>query len=168
MCQKTSWAAQETAAEPKASEQLREGIIERAVGLKGHSERTYYLPHHPVVRQDKVTTKITVVFDASCAEGDRPSLNQCLHIGPSFGQSILEILIRFRTYEVALIGDVEKAFLMIRVAEKDRDALRFLWFDNPYLVTPQIVPYRFTRVVFGVASSPYLLNATIKHHIERY
>jgi hypothetical protein len=43
--------------------------------------------------------------------------------GPKFNQRILEILLRFRSYPVA---DIEKAFLMISMAPKDRDILRFL------------------------------------------
>ena len=43
--------------------------------------------------------------------------------GPKFHQLILDLLILFRSYKVTLIADVEKAFLMIAVDEKDRDVL---------------------------------------------
>ena len=34
---------------------------------------------------------------------------------------------------------------------------------------PEIVTFRFSRVVFGVSSSPFLSNATIQHHnIKKY
>ena len=33
---------------------------------------------------------------------------------------------------------------------------------------PEIVILRFTRLVFGVLSSTFLLNANIKHHVEKY
>ena len=69
---------------------------------------------------------------------------------------------------MALTGDVEKAFLMVRITEEDRDVLRFLWVDDIVKFSPEIVILRFTRVVVGVSSSPFLLNATIKHHIEQY
>ena len=46
--------------------------------------------------------------------------------------------------------------------------LRFLWVDDIEKKNPEIMVLRFTRVVFGVCSSPFLLNATLKHHIERY
>ena len=57
---------------------------------------------------------------------------------------------------------------MVSVVEKDRDALRFLWVDDPFKKVPEVKTLRFRRVVFGVASSPFLLNATIQHHIEQY
>ncbi len=33
---------------------------------------------------------------------------------------------------------------------------------------PELKIYQFTCVVFGVLSSPFLLNATIRFHLERY
>ena len=142
-------------------EQLERGIVEEVKD----PEVTHYLPHHAVIRQDKETTKVRVIYDAS-ARSSGPSLNDGLHTGPRFNQRILEILLRFRSYPVAFIADIEKAFLMISVNPKDRDVLRFLWVKDPFSSEPEIVVLRFSRVVFGVSASPFLLNATIKHHIE--
>ena len=132
-----------------------------------NSDQTHYLPHHGVVRQDKTTSKLRIVYDAS-ARTNGPSLNDCLYTGPSFGQSIFDILLRFRLHRVALAGDIEKAFLMVSVDEKDRDSLRFLWTRNVEEETPEVIVLRFARVAFGVSSSPFLLNATISHHVETY
>lgn len=83
---------------------------------------------------------------------------------PKFNQRINELLVRFRSYPMALVADIEKAFLLISVSPSDRDVLLEDLFSN------DIVPMtlRFTRVVFEVSSSPYLLNATIKHHLQSY
>ncbi len=83
---------------------------------------THYIPHHAVIRQDKLTTKLRVVYNAS-AKQDGPSLNDCLYAGPKFGQNIMDILLRFRVHKVSLAADIEKAFLMVSVAEKDRNML---------------------------------------------
>ena len=69
---------------------------------------------------------------------------------------------------VALTADVEKAFLMILVSDSDHDVLRFLWVDDINKKEPELRVFRFTRVVFGVSSSQFLLNATIRFHLERY
>jgi len=71
---------------------------------------------------DKQTTKITIVYDASKGI----SLNECLLSGPKFEQNILDILLRFRTYRIALIADVEKAFLMIVVSKDDHNCPQIL------------------------------------------
>ena len=91
-----------------------------------------------------------------------------LHAGPALTQSIFDIMLRFRNHRVALVGDIEKAFLMVHMNETDKDVLRFLWVDDIDKAEPKVITLRFTRVVFGLSSSPFLLNATIKHHIEQY
>ena len=148
--------------------QLKEGIVEVVDQLNlGEIGKVHYLPHHAVIRRDKSTTKMRIVYDASANDGG-PSLNECLYTGPVFVQHILDILIRFRCHKVALVGDIEKAFLMLQIQEPDRDVLRFLWVDDISNPNPKIIILRFTRVVFGVSSSPFLLNATVKHHMEQY
>ena len=67
-----------------------------------------------------------------------------------------------------MTADIEKAFLMVAVEEGDRDALCFLWVNSIEEEDPTIRPLRFTRVVFGVCSSPFLLNSTIRYHLEQY
>ena len=149
-------------------EQLRQGIIEKVDETQQTTGRiVHYLPHHAVIRQDKETTKLRIVYDAS-ARGEGPSLNDCLYSGPKFDQNILDIVLRFRAYKVAVVADVEKAFLMVSVSEEDRDALRFLWVEDIEKTPLAPVPMRFTRVVFGVSASPFLLNATINHHLKKY
>ena len=63
-------------------------------------KEVHYLPHHTVVREHKTTTKLQIVYDAS-ARSDGPSLNDCLYAGPKFSQSIFDIILRFRTHQVA-------------------------------------------------------------------
>eukprot|EP00731_Ephydatia_muelleri_P024188 Em0016g459a len=151
-------------------EQIRKGIVEIVSDpWNSKAERVHYLPHHPVIRKDKQTTKLRVVhvYDAS-ARQDGPSLNECLYSGPTFGQNIFDIILRFRCHKIALVGDIEKAFLMVSMWNEDRDVLRFLWVDNIEKDFPKLLVLRFTRVVFGVSASPFLLNATLDHHIRKY
>ena len=69
---------------------------------------------------------------------------------------------------MALIADIEKAFLMVGISKLDRDALRFLWVEDPLNSASKIVHLRFTRLVFGFRSSPAVLGAVISHHLEFY
>ena len=50
----------------------------------------------------------------------------------------------------------------------ERDSLRFLWIDDVKTETPKVIALWFTWVVFGVLTSPFLLNATIRHYVENY
>ena len=149
-------------------EQIEKGIVEDVPTHEADSSPMHYLPHHAVVRVDKDTTKLRIVYDASAKADGKPSLNDCLLVGPKFNQKIFDLLVRFRSHPIALTADIEKAFLMIAVEERDRDVLRFLWVNEINDEDITIRRLRFTRVVFGVCSSPFLLNSTIRHHLERY
>ena len=89
-------------------DQLEKGVVEVVDDLDDTPKVIHYLPYHAVIRQDKKTTKVRVVYNAS-ARSSGPSLNDCLHTGPKFNQRILEILLRFRSYPNALVADFEKA-----------------------------------------------------------
>ena len=122
-----------------------------------HCNPVHFLPHHAIIRRDKDTSKVRVVYDAS-ARLSGPSLNECLNPGPKFEHKILDILLRFCVHKVAVTADIEKAFLMIAIAEEDRDALQFFWYKDVFAEHTDIIQLLFARVVFGVTSSPFLLT----------
>ena len=148
---------------------LKDGIIEKVADDDyGVVEKTHYLQHRAVVRCDKETTKVRAVFDASAKNGNKPSLDDCLYAGPCLLRQLYDILVRFCLHNIILMSDIKQAFLNVVIRDEDRDYLRFLWSDGPFSTEPNIIILRFLRVVFGTISSPFLLNATIKYHLERY
>ena len=99
--------------------QFHEGIIEKVTSppLVGN---TTYLPHRPVIREDKASTKVRIVYDAS-AKNKGPSLNESLYKGPCLTPLLFDVLLRFRAHDIALTADIEKAYLQISATESERD-----------------------------------------------
>ena len=112
-----------------------------------------------------------IVYDASAKISSKAlSLNDCLHTGPNLIQRLQNMLLAFRSHKIAFTADIEKAFLQIELNTQDRDATRFVWLKDVDKSTnnpDNLVVYRFCRVLFGAAPSPYLLNATIQHHLTK-
>ena len=46
-------------------DQLKRGIVGIVDDTETQNNLIHYLPHHPVVREDKTTTKLRIVYDAS-------------------------------------------------------------------------------------------------------
>ena len=97
-----------------------------------------------------------------------PPFNECLYMGPKFNQRILDILLWFRVHQVTVIADVEKAFLMVSIAQQDHAFLHFHWVDDVLAEQPNIIELQFTLDVFGVFLSLFLLTVTIQHHLKQY
>ena len=66
---------------------------------------------------------------------------------------------------VAITGDLKQAFLQIRIREEDRDALQFHWIKDRN--STEIKVLRFTRLVFGLGPSPFVLRGTIESHHDK-
>ncbi|CAG7834409.1 unnamed protein product [Allacma fusca] len=143
-------------------EWLSSGVIE-VVPDDGADEVAHYLPHRAVFKESSSTTKVRPVFDASAHAKGFPSLNDCLEKGPNLIEQILVILIAFREKRIGVVSDIAKAFLQLSVTSRDRNFLRFLWWENS--LAKKIRAYRHRRVVFGVSSSPFLLGAVLEHHL---
>ncbi|XP_058828580.1 uncharacterized protein LOC131688387 [Topomyia yanbarensis] len=68
------------------------------------------MPHHCIERPDSVTTKLRVVFDASCASDTGLSLNDTLLVGPVVQDDLYSMLLRFRLERFAIVADLEKMY----------------------------------------------------------
>ena len=130
---------------------------------KESSNKVHCLPHHPHVRETSNTTKIRPVFNASCKGSNGVSLNDCLESGPNLSPNIVDVLLRFRRWKYAVTADVSKAFLQIELADCDQDVHRFLWRKDR---KDSMRVMKFVPVTFGIKCSPFLLSATIKHHLS--
>ena len=77
-------------------EQLKAGIIERVNAYEiPEVGKTHYIPHHPVIRKQTLSTKLRMVYDASNRlNRNSPSLNDILYVGPLLTPLILDILLR--------------------------------------------------------------------------
>ena len=95
-------------------------------------------------------------------------MNDCLQTGPNYIPKLFNTLIKFRIHSVALVTDIEKAFLMIGISETDRIMLRFLWLEEPSNLNSKLIHLRFTRLVFGLCPSPAILGAVLSHCLETY
>ena len=146
-------------------EQLTEGVIEKAPPVS-QPEKEFYIPHKCVIRKSAETTKMRIVYDASArATPNSPSLNDCLYSGPPLQNRLWDVLVQQRAYPVVLAGDIQKAFLQIRIHESERDALRFHWQTDG---TSEVETYRFTRVLFGLGPSPFLLGGVLEYHFDSW
>lgn len=113
----------------------------------------YYLPHHCVIKESSTTTRLRVVFDASCKTTSGRSLNDVQYVGPRLQSELAALVTRFRRHAVVLTADIAKMYRQIRVHDDDVDYQRILWFgDND----GDVREWQLRTVTYGMAASPYL------------
>ena len=84
---------------------LEKGYIRRLDPTEKSPPKKWYLPHFPVVRLDRTTTKTLIVLDAS-PKFEAVSLNDAIYQGPKLQRELTDVLLRFRTNPFALLCDI--------------------------------------------------------------
>ncbi|XP_047999655.1 uncharacterized protein LOC125236773 [Leguminivora glycinivorella] len=121
-------------------------------------EKGLYLPYHAVVRDERETTKVRIVFDASCKGTNGVSLNNDLMVGPTLQPELRHLIMRWRMHPIVFIADIVKMYRQVLVDNRDTKYQRILWRENN---KESVKEYKLNRVTFGVSSAPYLAVKTL-------
>ena len=105
-----------------------------------------YVDHHEVFKEGS-TTPLRIVINSSFRVGNELSFNDILMKGPNVLTSLLEILIRWRLYPVAFVGDVSKMYHNVKTGDLEGNLRRMLWRNCEQNRSPDV--YRFNVVTFG-------------------
>lgn len=124
---------------------------------------SFYLPHHCVFKQN--STKIRVVFDASCKSDSGVSLNDTLMAGPAIQQDLMSILVRFRMFLHVIAADIIKMYRQVLVDPSQTRYQRILWRGDP---ASEVKVYELKTVTYGTTSASYLATRCLKHLAETY
>nr|XP_033204611.1 uncharacterized protein LOC117165285 [Bombus vancouverensis nearcticus] len=118
----------------------------------------YFLPHHGVIKESSQTTKLRVVFDGSAPTTTGVSLNDVLHTGPKLQDDLFFILLRFRSHQYVITGDVEKMYRQFLVRPEDRKFQQILWRNSD----GEVDSYQLNTVTFGLSAAPDLAIRCLK------
>jgi hypothetical protein len=124
----------------------------------------WYLPHFPVIREDKLTTKVRIVLD-SAAQYEDTSLNDMMLTGPKIQKDLIDIILRFRSGAVALTGDIKEMFPQVQLRAEDQNYHRLLWRDIGS--SGPLKEYKAVRLTFGDRASPFLAQYVVASHAEK-
>lgn len=159
--------------QPELKEQYKR-FIDEYISL-GHMRRidpqdddtvtAFYLPHHCVFKSNNQTSKIRVVFDASCKTDAGLSLNDALVVGPVVQQDLISILIRFRFFMYVFSADIIKMYRQILIDPSQVCLQRILWRNDP---TSSIDTYELLTVTYGTSSASYLATRCLNYHAEQH
>ncbi|GJQ80495.1 hypothetical protein Trydic_g5788 [Trypoxylus dichotomus] len=140
-------------------EYLELGHMRKAKLYNYSTEPHFYLPHHAVVKENSITTRLRVVFDGSAKTSSGVSLNDTLMVGPKLQQDLFDIVCRFRLYAYVITADVAKMYRQVRINEQCMPFQRILWRMSD---KSDVEIFELTTVTYGTASASYLATKVLQ------
>ncbi|XP_036140647.1 uncharacterized protein LOC118644911 [Monomorium pharaonis] len=136
--------------------------MERVSASAPEPHIAYYLPHHGVIRENSITTKLRVVFNGSSRTTTGISLNDLLHTGAKLQIDVFDVLTWFRQFQFVFTSDIEKMYRQIKVHKDDWDFQRILWIDK----NNKLITFQLSTVTYGLACAPFLALRTIEQLVK--
>ena len=130
---------------------VEKGYLRKVPETEAPPPEIWYLPHFPIVKMSKSTTKVRIVFDCF-ARCNGISLNDVIQAGPTLHRELFDVLIRFRRNPGVIVCDIQEMYLQIEIEAEDRPLFRILWRDGETDRDPDV--YEFSKVAFGKNSAP--------------
>ena len=144
---------------------IKRGIIRLLTKeeMDAYNGPRWYVSHHEVLKEGSTSTPLRLVVNTSLRFNGL-SLNEILIKGPNSLNSLFSVLLNFRRYPVALIGDVKKMYHSIKTTEKERHVRRILWRDMKGDREPQT--YGIETVTFGDRPAATISAVALKETAE--
>ncbi|GFW40711.1 integrase catalytic domain-containing protein [Trichonephila clavipes] len=133
----------------------------------GHLERVvesseppthYYILHHGILRPEKLTTKLRIVFNGSSPTTTGISLNDIL-LKSEVKEVVFETISRFRRHKFAFTTDIQKMYRQILINPDQQDLQRIIWKHG---LDAEILTYRLKTVTYGLSNAPFLAIRTLQ------
>ncbi|XP_072380933.1 uncharacterized protein [Diabrotica undecimpunctata] len=118
----------------------------------------FFLPHHGVLKEDSLTTKLRVVFDGSCSSSSGWSLNDIQMVGPTIQNDLFHILLRFRQHTYVVSADICKMYRQVSIHPPQRNLQQILWREKP---SDPLLEFQLNTVTYGTSSASYLAIRSI-------
>ena len=132
--------------------------------IKKYEGPVHYISHHVVIRPEKKSTPVRIVFNSSATyQGSR--LNDYWKKGPDLLNSLFGVVLRFREREVAISGDISKMYHRVRIPLKDQHVHRYLWRDLEKERDPDT--YVKTVLTLGDKPAPAIAQIALQKTAEK-
>ena len=126
---------------------------------KNHEGPVHYIAHHEVLRPEKKSTPVRIVFNSSASyQGHK--LNDYWLKGPDLLNNLFGVVLRFRENEVAISGDISKMYHRVLIPKEDQDVHWFLWRSLETDREPDV--YVKTVLTFGDKPAPAMAQIALR------
>ncbi|XP_063959312.1 uncharacterized protein LOC135154982 [Lytechinus pictus] len=127
--------------------------------MESYEGPVHYIPHHAVLRPEKKSTPIRIVFNSSSVYAGK-CLNDFWMKGPDLLNNLFGVILRFRERSVAVCADISKMYHRVLIPESDQHVHRFLWRDLQVNRKPDT--YVMQVVTFGDKPAPAMAQTALR------